>query len=497
MRRSLEPLKLHSRVGPASEVTPLPHPIFCALAPGWVVSYVDRPKWIGLFLSFPQPSSRTMPASSSQSPAPRRQTQRRWRVPPALTRGEEPFEGAEILDEVPGPLGLVLWQALRDVVLWAGAPPAERAGLFAEGAERNRLAGVLAAGAEDELERPLAVLAGLAERPERSHGDRISLACRKVSQWADERGMLRTALAFAQGAALAAPGDAQAAYVVGRFARRRAEYARAESWFRLAITLARQSGDWTSYALSFIGLGNLYRQRANMPMARRFHIRALRAAKRNSLREIHGMALHDLFTIAIETGNIEAAGKYAHRAVEEYSRAYGGSPRLPALAHDVAFFWMTQGHFQRALPVLQALLPHFHTPMQRLLALGNLTRAAGGANDKAAFETAWAEAWALSQDPQAVESAARALLNMAHGAASIGAWDRARSAAERALTLGNERAEARIQFGAEALLDSVRHERRAEVAPAPVPQESTLEEADSLASELVSCLTETAGTDPQ
>jgi len=78
--------------------------------------------------------------------APPRKTLRRWRVPPALTHGDtDAFEGLSVLEELQGELGMVLWQTLRDAMLWGRSLQAERAALFAEGAERARIATLLAA----------------------------------------------------------------------------------------------------------------------------------------------------------------------------------------------------------------------------------------------------------------------------------------------------------------------------------------------------------------
>lgn len=384
---------------------------------------------------------------------------------------------------------MVLWQALRDVVLWAAIPAAEREGLFAEGADRHRMAAVLAAELDEGMERPLSVLASLAGNPERAHGEQVALACRKLSQWADGRGALATALAFAQAAAHAAPGDAEAAYVVARFARRRAESARAESWFRLAITLGRQSGDWNTYALSFVGLGNLYMQRGNLPAARRFQIRAIRAAKRHSLHTVRGMALHDLACVAAERGESAEADRHARAALEAYGEQ---NPRLRALAHDVAVFWMEQGQFRRALPVFQALLPHFSDPANRLLILSSLARAAGGAQDAVAFNGAWGQSLPLAEDLKAEETVARSLLTFAHGAVSLGDWERAEEVAARALKIATEREEAKVQFTAESLLDSIGRQQST-VVGVGADESTTSVEGDDLASHFVRCLNEAAG----
>ncbi|HEX8243191.1 MAG TPA: tetratricopeptide repeat protein, partial [Longimicrobium sp.] len=315
--------------------------------------------------------------------APPRKTLRRWRVPPALTHGDtDAFEGLSVLDEITGELGLVLWQSLRDAMLWGRAGKAEREALFTPGADQARVADVLAAGAPEELEEPLKTLAAMLGAAATAREENVSLACRQVAQWAEARGLLAAALAYAQAAAVVNPADPATAYAVGRLARRRAEHARAETWFRRTIALARQAGDWPTYALAFNGLANLYTLRGNFPAARRFHIRALRAAGRNSLHDIEGAALHDMFGIAIETGDVKEAHELARAAFQAYGPHHH---RLPHLAHDVAYFWVTQGNFPAALSVFKSLINHFEEPAMRLALLGDLGRAAGGAGDRETF----------------------------------------------------------------------------------------------------------------
>ena len=381
-----------------------------------------------------------------------RTRRRRWRVPPALLHGPEALEGGSVLQEVGGSLSLVLWQALRDVVLWAESPPSERAGLFAADAERRRLAALVCLSLEAELEDALRELAHLAGQPERARAQRVALACRELAQWAEAENKWATALAFAQGAALTCPGDAAASFKVGQLARRQAQYARAESWLRRTVALARQSGDWISYALAFVALGNLYVQRGNFPMARKFHTRALRAAKRHSLHDIAGRALHDLFVIAVAGSRADEAEEYARAAYKEYGPEH---PRIPNLAHDVAYFWMTQGYFARALRVFQALLPSVHGQSERIATWANVARAAGGVRDVAAFEEAWSKVREQSESSSTVEAYAEAMLELARGAASLALWDRAGVAAHTALEIAQLRSESRIQFVAESVLDSI------------------------------------------
>lgn len=417
---------------------------------------------------------------------PVRRTTRRWRTPPAILSGGEAFEGAGILEELPDPLAALLFQAVRDVYLWARTEPEARAGLFAPRGGDALVALLREGAAEVPLQSPLMTLARMADAPERASAEDVAVACGHVAAWADGRGWLGTALAFAQGAAVALPGEAAASYSVGRLARRRAEHARAETWYRRAVALARQSGDWTTYAMAFAGLGNLYAQRGSLPAARRFHLRALRAARRHSLRPLQATALHDLFVIAAQAGHADEAERLAREAFE----AYGGDhPRLLFLAADVGYFWMEQGRFAPALTVLQALAPHMHRQEDRTQALANIARAAAGAGDRGLFAQAWDEVWHAAARAPASENAATVMLELAHGAATLGEHDRAEEAAARAVDAARARGEARTRLAAESVLDQVRRARglrpRAE-ADAPFAEPAA--EAHRFARDLVRIL---------
>jgi tetratricopeptide (TPR) repeat protein len=407
---------------------------------------------------------------------------RRRRAPPPLIRGEgETFRGSEVLQEFEEPTAVLLWDSLRSVLLWAEATPEERPRLFLPGARRRRLADLEAAGPEDGLRKPLRVLAHALDRSVSTSAEALAAACRQVSEWADTQGKLATALAFMQTAALLEPDDAEAAYLTGRLARRRAEYARAESWFRQAIAVAQRSGNGKAHALAFIGLGNLHLQRGNFPAAKKSHTLALRIARKHGLREIEGMASHDLFVIADETNRVREAENHAANAF----RAYGaGHPRLPNLANDIAYFWMNRGHFDRALRVFRALLPHIHQRRERLLTLGGIARAAGALSDSSEFDGAWSAAWEIIDSDSTAEAAAQALVLLAQGAASLGDRERMERAASRALQVAEERAEAQVEFLVEAVRASMRS-----VPDAPVPADRASEqwsdESHTLAGELV------------
>ncbi len=423
--------------------------------------------------------------AATPSGSPQRKPRRRWRwhVPPALMHGPETLEGGEILEEMTGAAAVVLWETVRDVSLWGSVPAEERAGLFHAAAHERRLREIQQSGLDAVLEPPLQGVAALLRDPAGTTEAAVTAACREVSEWAVGRDLPGTALAFAQAAAIASPTNAAAGLRVGQLARARAEYPRAESWFRRTIGLGRQAKDWASYAEAFLGLGNLYVQRGNYPAARRFHIRGLRAARRHGMRDVQGRALHDLFVIAAQTDQVGEAHEFARAA----HRAYGPThPRLPRLASDLAYFWLLRGHFAPALEVFRAVLPGLREPSERLVGWGNIARAAGAAGDRPAFEQAWDEIWSFAGEWHTRANAAQALLDVSRGAASLREWARAERAATAARDIAQRRGENRVLVEAESVLDSVTRKRGPEAPATPPPANES--EAGDLATDLLRSL---------
>lgn len=381
-----------------------------------------------------------------------RRSSRPWVIPPGLLVLPEPFEGFQVLDETRSELGVLLWQSLRDVDLWAATPPDARPDLFtpnALGIRRLRIAAELAADSPIRL-----LLEGISEvlSPSPGAGDtQLSELCESVSRWASDMEWPRTALAFAQRSALAAPEMAGPAYLVALVARRTADYRRSETWFRRSLALARRNQDWKYYGLAHMGLANLHMQRGDAPSARSRLLRALRAARRYGVWSVRPFALHDLFCIAATASGTdgEQAEAYARAAYRGYGRRH---PRLPALAHDVAWFWMLRHDFERALPVFRAVLRHVPRPTERMVVLSNVARAAAGAGDLHGFEAAWKDVWRLRETRTDGERVAEAMVNLAHGALAAGDLTRLEMAASHAIRVATLRDEAQHRMAGEDLL---------------------------------------------
>lgn len=399
-----------------------------------------------------------MKSTRSKAAAPR--LPRRWRTPPPLTRGSESLEGMEILREVGGEVGILLWQAYRNVMFWASTDQGERGRLFSPEAGRRRVAELAEARIPDELRGPLSAFADMLSAPDSTHGEAVAQACTGVARWAEDEGYVHTALAYTQAASVASQRNARLALAVGKLARRRNEVARAETWFRHTVMVARQTGDWESYSRAYIALGNMLIARGNLPAAAKMHIKALRAARRKGLQQIQGMALHDLFVIADELGRDEQAEEYARQAF----RAYGAShPSLPLLGHDIAYFWMQRGYFGQALDVFQRLEGKVEDSRTRLLLASNIARAAAGTGNRELFRKAWTQVYRMVKDPEQQGIVANATLELALGAASLGEWDRAEQAAQESLEQAVKLGQAKVRFRAESLLESVARNRTAQV----------------------------------
>jgi len=412
-----------------------------------------------------RPGAQRRPAYSSVTPA---------------VHAEVMAEGADVLLEHPGSLGVPLCFALRDFMLWVCTPAGERAALFGPGAGDPRRAGLAAARGEPELWAPLLTLAQMTDAPERADAVRLVHAVRSVARWAERAGAPATRLAFTQAAALALPDQPSAALEAARQARDLARHAQAETWFRRAIRLAR-GRDWESYAWGFIGLGVLYMRAGNLPAARAVMARALRAARKRRLRGVAGSVHHHLFNLTSDAGRMEEAYQHARSALQAYGPAH---PRLSALAHDLGCYWADQGYFSRAEPMIEGAVQLLPDTSERLIALANVVRVSAGAGNRTRYESARSQVMAAAADPAMSGSVAEVLLLVAHGDSSAGEWERAESAATRAHQLSRERGEARIQMRAEAQLEAIRAARVLAIRTSVPETEALAVQAEALAIQL-------------
>lgn len=376
------------------------------------------------------------------------------RAAPPLRSEDETPEGADILHELPTPEGVLLSGSLRDLMLWLDSPSTRSKRLFGPGGQDARTRQLDEAIVDPVLRGPLERIARLQQstflEDVRSE---LTRECAQIVKWAEENTAPAARLAFYQVMALAHPEDASLALEVGRLAREAAQYARAESWLRWAIHVARSSKDQNTYVGGYIALGVLYRRIGNHPAAITVASRAVKAAHRNRLNELKGLALHNLFIFASDGPDIRKAYAYVWDAAKAYGR---NLHRLAILAHDVASYWCDQSHFSRAAPVIEAVLPRMQAPFERALATSNLARASAGAGWREAYEHARRQAIQLVEELPGTAYRAEALLTIARADALLGQWGRAEGMASTAAEIASRRGEAHVLLVAESELDAIR-----------------------------------------
>jgi tetratricopeptide (TPR) repeat protein len=378
----------------------------------------------------------------------RRQPQR---LPPPLTFGAEKIDAEIVLCEFEDDLGLLLWKTVRSVRMWAELPEGERLRAFGREAVKPRLEWIEGPDVPAEI-RPLLRECARVLRSGRAEPREIAGACRDLSRWAATLGRPGTAIEYMQAAAILLPEEPVLAREVGRLARARAEFARSETWYRHSVARARRARDWSEFARSYLGVGTVAMLRGNHPQAQRAFIRGLRAAKRHSLHGLTAAAHHEMTVLAIRMGRPRDVVRHARLALQAYPR---GHERLPALAHDLAAFAISRGHFREGLRVLLAIPPYYGQPGDQLARAACIVRAAAMAGDVDAYQSGWMAAESLLADPASAERAATALVSLARGARAAGELVRAREMAERARLLATDRGEAALVFAAEGILASI------------------------------------------
>lgn len=331
----------------------------------------------------------------------------------------ETLEGAAILAEIPGDLGVLLWRTTRDLALWADAPPEVRGNLFADGSGDVRLVRLASTEVPPAISASIDTISGMLSVGERADAGILSICCLEVAAWARREGLVHTALGFAQAGALTSPEFAEAALHTGIAAAAAGQDARAGTWLRRAVSLARREKDRAAYAAALVELGALYERRGNTARAENFYRLAYRAGRRvKGDASTRMRAAHGLFRLA-RPSNGGSAAQFALAALRAYRPHSLGGPQLLL---DLARFWTEMGELGRAGVILRRLSPYRSslTPADQLSSWA-LTARAFAHKDPAFSAGATDEAWRRIGDeamPQDVRFAAA--LDLAHAARSAG-----------------------------------------------------------------------------
>jgi tetratricopeptide (TPR) repeat protein len=388
-----------------------------------------------------------MAHDTSPQPRPPRRQKPPPPPPPLLEFG--------ILKQVESALGLTLWKAIRNVRTWAEVEPEARRRYFRPLNDDAQEILAYAKHEAPELEAPLSAFALLVQAPDVIDAEQIAEACDAVHQWADERGMMLTALLFTEAAAYVLPHLPNRANQAARAARRNLMRNRAAVWYLRAYKLAvvsdnkrerRRESIW-----ALLGYGAMMRDAGNYDEARKFVERAARRAVRFNRKKETGMAYHELFVIAAERAQFTLAGKHARSAIAAYPVRH---PNLPHFAHDVAFeVYIRQRQFPGALAILSKVLPLMRLSRDQALTWSSLAWAAGGAGLRERYREA--ERATLEHVAGNREFAPAIFIHLAHGARALWEWDRAQRYAEAARESASQNGDRVLEKEAAELLESI------------------------------------------
>jgi hypothetical protein len=393
--------------------------------------------------------------------------------------------GAGVVRELPAEIALSAWQVLRWVILWGDEGRGSTAGLFDLQAMEEATFDVIGdrpLGAGDDPRVPLVAVMG--EFTQRMpDAQLIARACLCVSEWALPRQHLVTGLAFAEAAAFAMP-CARYAFLAAKLHRQHGRHVDADRLLKVAEKLAREEKDWETNIRVRLARGNVDVLHGRYEQAKLVMVSALRTCQRYRLSgAVLGEAHHDLLVAETSLKDFPAAAQHADSAMAAYASDH---PRLPHLAHDLAFLWMEQGDYQNALTVLQSLLArHFHyDPVLRLMTYASAVRAAAGSGDTAAYNRLAGELeGVLAQAKQVTVRHGPALVDAAWGASIAG--DRARL--ERWAALAARYATQMEQLGVVEDAKSVAHKQSA-----PATAASRVSRNQGLARKTVAALADSA-----
>lgn len=387
------------------------------------------------------------PARSGRS----RWKKREWTIAPLP--GSASVEGTHVLEEIGDALGLLLFQRLRDVQLWADADSLERNALFRESEEGGALPEWQSLNLAEELADPINALAWMVLHPTEHDSRTVASACSRIAEWASQQGYGRTEAEFARAAAVVDSTNPELAFVAGRAARRLAQYAAAEEWFTRSVGLARKANDDAAYATAFVGWGLLEDQRGRREKARLRFLRAWRAATRGGFRDLAAATRHNMIALSVPDRPFAEGQGHAAAAF----RLYRHKPEIARLASDTAAFYTWHGYFAVALLLLESALPLITRLPDRLQVLANIARSAAATGDVARFHEAWSEI--EREGKKGTESLPWILIDLANGARALGyrrpALQLATDAAERARQRGESGAQSAALALVRALEDGV------------------------------------------
>lgn len=339
----------------------------------------------------------------------------------------------DVLREVDGTLGVVLWDCVRTLWDWMHDEVGGRRGeRFGTRSLHERWG--FACLEVPQLASALGTLGIVSATPLLTNKRELARAARNVARWAEDRALLETAIQFAEVAAALEPDNAEWANLAGRMCRRAGEFPRADQWYDRAIGLARRTRNRREWVFGHLGAGTTAYRQGRRKEARRHFLSVAWKTRDSGQKAAAAKSQHDLMLISAEAGDLSDALEHARRAFDWYPKHHR---RFPYFAHDVAFLGVLCGASAPARRLLERVLSKILLPHEQVLVWGTAARAAADERNLEMFRRARAHVTrAASLYP---EHAAPALVNAAIGSARLGELQLAERYARTAQQLARTR----------------------------------------------------------
>jgi tetratricopeptide (TPR) repeat protein len=403
----------------------------------------------------------------------RRDNRTRETPPPPIRDGDgtQPA-GSEILVEVPGDLGVILWLAIRrvhnrlrvrrpraaaasgDAVVEAGredgsgpTPPAgseqrQHPLLRCGDGEplvrrpREHCSVGAAAGQVPELGDAIRTFVLAYEVPGQVPAARLAEACGQVWHWADAADRLQTAAHFAEAAAYLDEQSARWANEAGRACRRAAMDVRAAMWFYRGLGLGVRTRQPAQCTVALFRYGVLLHHLGEYDAAEKYLMKAKRRALGGGQRREAAAAHHHLLGVAAEARPYEVGERNMIDALWLYPR---NDERRVYLVHDYAYLLCEKRLYSYAAPLVREVIPCVPKPLWQPLLWGNAARAFAGIGLREEYLNARQQALSFAGDH--AENASGALTMTAVAAWLMGDLVEAEELASRGLEIARTRKE--------------------------------------------------------
>jgi hypothetical protein len=183
-------------------------------------------------------------------------------------------------------LSLALYACLKNVLMWACTPPNRRPALFRRVGELVSERMVAAADAAPALSDLLPVFLELQRRPGAVEPTNVSVACHRIWEWADRRGLVEVATDYAEAAAYAEPANPTWAVIAGYMTRKaggKTMWARSAVWYARALALAVRERNRAEVVRALSGTGALLKEMGQPNEALTYYNEAAKRAVRGAI----------------------------------------------------------------------------------------------------------------------------------------------------------------------------------------------------------------------